>query len=116
MDLLAENAPRQLARAAARGVARLGLQDDFPRGDGGRMVIAEEESPARRPAPKRRRGGGLDARGSDDSDFDDLARPQGQTAANAKSVSDCPFVQFGHVKHCLCCPMLRHYNAVVVKA
>lgn len=100
LDLLSADAPRALVRAAA---ARAGpaADDDrgFPRGDGGRWVIDEEAGPAvglglgsrRGEKRKRRPGGGLDDRASDDSDFDDLRGGRGGPGGNgasAKSVRE----------------------------
>ncbi|KAK9818389.1 hypothetical protein WJX72_011834 [[Myrmecia] bisecta] len=67
MDLLDAGTSRQLVRSAAGKAPRDEVMDDFERGEGGRMIIREEKVKA-----KRKRGGGLDDRASDDSDFDDL--------------------------------------------
>ncbi|KAK9845416.1 hypothetical protein WJX81_006006 [Elliptochloris bilobata] len=91
LDLLSADAPRALIRAGAAPAEPSG-EEGFARGEGGRWVINEERDAGAAVGGKRKRrpGGGLDDRASDDSDFDDLrargGRGGGAAGASAKSV------------------------------
>lgn len=94
LNLLDASASRKIVRAQAGGPkgAKEEYQDDFQRGEGGKMVIRDEEAEL---AGKRKRGRG-DTAGfdSDDSDFEDLKGFSGISLAlkGAKSVAQAPSI------------------------
>ncbi|KAK9864417.1 hypothetical protein WJX84_009705 [Apatococcus fuscideae] len=91
MDLLDSGLARKMARTGQAGHAA--EPDDFERDAGNRMIIKEDVRPVLK--PKRKRGGGLDAADSEDSDFDDLRGIHGATAAARDAAKSVRFAASG---------------------
>ncbi|KAK9863569.1 hypothetical protein WJX84_009478 [Apatococcus fuscideae] len=96
MDLLDSGLARRMARSGSQPGQAVD-PDDFERDNGNRIIIKDDDQPTIK--PKRKRGGGLDAADSEDSDFDDLRGIHGATAAARDAAKSVRFATSGPASH-----------------